>query len=193
MHSFKIARVGLVCLSVILSACAPQYRTFYEYKPISSPSDRQCVNGCLVIKQQCEATAIASYNSCETRAEIAYQACEGRKVYGYDDKGNWTCLYNCFCLRDSCTNYAANCEEPYKDCYVNCGGTVVATTQCVQNCEKAAPPSVVVYGEKPVAKKATTNVIQSKKKEESSGKKAPPQNADEKLKSMTEDMASQGK
>jgi hypothetical protein len=186
MKRFFCKQVLVISLLSIVTGCAPVYRTFYEYKPIASGTGKKCANECIYIKQQCESNAIQSFNACQARVELAYQGCMSRQVFGYDNEGVWGCQQNCFCFRDSCTDTTPSCEEPYKDCYVNCGGTVVATTQCVSNCEKALATSTVVYGEQP----KQVNAIKTKAsdKKQSSGSKKP-QSADEKLQNMLDQMS----
>lgn len=142
----------LIASILALASCGPTYQTFYDYKPMKNATSKRCANDCIALKQDCQSIALQDYNSCQTRAEIAYQSCEDRKYFGYNKKGEWECLENCYCFRESCSENSARCEESYKECYVNCGGTVVATTQCVSNCEEAAAPSRVVYGEQEKAK-----------------------------------------
>lgn len=131
----------LSLLAFVLPACSPVYRTQYTYYPISGRNGQMCSNTCLATKQSCIQNEQQNYQMCENQANFQYQMCESSKLYGYDSDGDWVCIANCFCSRNYCS--APNldyCEENYKECYLNCGGEVAATTSCVQHCDEEAEP-----------------------------------------------------
>jgi hypothetical protein len=138
-RTFQTCATFLAVLAV-LSSCSPVYQTHYNYYPISGREGQMCSNTCLVARQSCVQNEQQRYQACESQANLQYQMCELSKVYNYDSKGNWVCVVNCFCFKPSCASPSiGSCEEFYKDCYLNCGGEVVATTSCVSNCEEAVP------------------------------------------------------
>ena len=129
-------------LVILVSACGPTYQTFYDFHPLKNASERNCGGHCLKDKQNCRQMEQLMLRECESRAELQYQLCETRKIYGYDKKGKWECVDNCYCSRDSCSENTERCEEDYRNCYVICGGKITATTRCTSNCEEAAPPKI---------------------------------------------------
>ncbi len=130
----------LFLAALFLTHCSPVYRTDYTYYPIKGRQGQMCSNTCLVAKQSCVQSEQQNYQNCVNQANFQYQMCQNAKVYAYDDDGDWVCVDNCYCYRPSCSSpKIAFCEETYKECYLNCGGEVSATTACVSNCEEAAP------------------------------------------------------
>lgn len=127
-------------LLLLLNACGPVYRTTYQLSPPDSARGRSCVNTCQATLQQCEATETYAHEECENRAERGYQACEARKTYEPDPKKGWkkpVCVENCLdCSRAYCAPPDNDkCESRYRDCYVNCGGTVETIVECTSNCD----------------------------------------------------------
>lgn len=145
MLSVRLVTVSVLVVSaLVLQGCSPIYKTNYSYHPIAGKQGQMCSNTCLVSKQSCIQHEQQSYQQCESQAQMAYQMCEASKVWAYNAKGNLECVANCSCWRSSCSepDYG-RCEETYKDCYLNCGGEVTATTACTQFCDETAAPPVV--------------------------------------------------
>jgi len=122
-----------------LCACGPVYRTTYQFQPPDSQRGRECVNACQATRQQCEGNAEYAYQQCMNREESRYQMCEARKSFEPDPKKGWDkpqCVKNCApCPKPFCRQPdKASCDERYRDCYVNCGGTVEKTVECTSNC-----------------------------------------------------------
>lgn len=127
----------------VLCSCSPVYQTSYSYHPIAGRQGQMCSNTCLVTKQSCVQSLREGYERCEAQAEVSYRLCEAGKIYGYNKKGEVECIANCGCWRQSCSQPAyGQCEEAYKECYLNCGGEVTSTTACTSFCEEAQPPIV---------------------------------------------------
>lgn len=103
----------LAALTAFAAGCGPTIR--YVFTPPSSAEGRVCTSQCANAQQQCHSQQDASYQNCERQHDAAmrnYRACE-------DAKGKQ-------CQRPpSC--YSPNrsdCENPYRACYTNCGGTI---------------------------------------------------------------------
>ena len=136
----------LVILMILFSACGPVYRISHSYTPPGDLAGNTCANQCQLTQQQCEQSRFRNFQSCEHSADMNYNLCQSRKIYLYNnDSGRTECISNCFCSRRTCNRpNTAVCTNRYNTCYLNCGGTVVSTTQCVKNCEEAEPPSTQV-------------------------------------------------
>ena len=126
----------LSLLAVILFGCSPVYQTNYTYTPPKSSSGHTCILQCENNKLHCEQLEELRYQNCENKAESEYRDCEHDKVYGYDKKGRWSCVEDCYCWRSSCERNAERCDAQYRICYQTCGGKVKAHTVCVANCEQ---------------------------------------------------------
>lgn len=136
----------LLLLLAAVCSCGPVYQTTFSYSPPSDLPGNTCLNGCQSNQQQCEWNERSLHQECERRAEMDYNFCESGKRYSYNYKKKRTdCVENCYCSRDTCPEpNIPLCTDRYNSCYVGCGGTVVATTQCVSSCEKANPPTTQI-------------------------------------------------
>jgi len=108
------------CLNAILLAgillaagCGPTIR--YVFTPPASPEGRVCTSQCANGQQQCISQQDASYQNCERQHDAAmrnYRACE-------DAKGK-----QCHRPPSCYSPNRSDCENPYRACYTNCGGTI---------------------------------------------------------------------
>jgi len=108
-------RLSAVLLAWVLLAagCGPTIR--YVFTPPASPEGRVCTSQCANAQQQCHSQQDASYQNCERQHDAAmrnYRACE-------DAKGK-QCHRPPSCYSPS----RSDCENPYRACYTNCGGTI---------------------------------------------------------------------
>lgn len=136
----RYALILVIASALLVGACGPVYRTSYQFSPPESPRGRECANRCQATLQQCEANASYTHEQCLNRAEKSYQTCEARKKYEPDPKKGWKkplCVENCIdCARPYCAKADTEpCNERYRTCYVNCGGTVEKTVTCTSNCD----------------------------------------------------------
>lgn len=60
---------GLLFSVWLLSGCAPQYETRYEFTPPSSTSGLTCLNRCEVQARTCNLQCHLQYNQCSVKAE----------------------------------------------------------------------------------------------------------------------------
>jgi hypothetical protein len=148
-----------------LISCNPIYSTYYEYQPLKSQQSKQCVVSCQNEATRCTQRAQVVQQVCEARAEVAYQGCLASKVFGYDANGNFGCLANCYCWKESCgaPDYEP-CNTAHRSCYVACGGQIIARTSCIRNCDEASGPTTTILGEQKSV--ARTSKVVSKKAEE---------------------------
>lgn len=112
----------LLCAAILLLAGCQTTR--YEMHPPASNAGRNCVTQCGGIRETCRGNEIR-------RAQGEREACEHRA-----DRTLHSCLSNadskekrqeCEKKKPSCWNYEnyERCEEDYRACYVQCGGTVI--------------------------------------------------------------------
>ena len=128
--------LSALLLALLLSACGPMYETRYTFVPPKGSSGQACILQCENNRMQCEQLAEMRFQNCEDRADREYRDCEHEQVFGYDKKGRWTCVDNCYCWRDSCERDTDRCDALYRTCYQTCGGKVKAQTVCVANCDQ---------------------------------------------------------
>jgi|GEM_PF-1869708 len=132
-----LAAFGVLVVTTLVG-CSPVYRTTYAYMPIAGRQGQACSNQCDSARQQCQQMSRQITMQCQTQAQADYRLCEATKTYGYNKKGEVECLSNCYCSVASCSDPDfATCEENYKNCYLNCGGEVKASTSCVNFCDQA--------------------------------------------------------
>lgn len=111
MNKYRMAAL-LVCV-VLTAGCGP--RIHYVYTPPASAEGRVCTSQCANAQQQCRSQQDAGYQACERQRDSAmrnYRACE-------EAKGK-QCQYPPSCYSPS----RAECDNPYKACYTNCGGKI---------------------------------------------------------------------
>jgi len=115
-NSIKQIMVGI--LLAMLSGCS-----HCVYHPPASEAGRQCVVQCAGVREMCigneNARAQNERAACEQRNRVNYQTC--MKHAKTNDEAN-----ACSRAQNSCSANASTyrCEDSYRACYVNCGGTV---------------------------------------------------------------------
>lgn len=119
-----------------LSACSPVYQTNYNYVAPKSWKGKQCANRCLRDRSYCRARCQSSNQSCRNTANLeampAYLSyMEEQKKLGFSPTRD----VSSFADYSNCTDHCG-CESTYRECYANCGGQVIANTQCVAFCKK---------------------------------------------------------
>jgi hypothetical protein len=105
--------VAVLVTALVVAGCGPTIR--YVYTPPASPEGRVCTSQCANAQQQCHNQQDAAYQSCQRQHDAAmrnYQACK--------DAGGKQCQSPPYCSSSS----RSDCENPYKQCYTNCGGTI---------------------------------------------------------------------
>ncbi|AHF04986.1 membrane protein [Marichromatium purpuratum 984] len=133
MSSRSLKRlVFLATLAVALVACGPVYRTEYSYVPPADRAGKQCLNQCLNMRAMCrsqaESRAANARADCERNAMINYTAC---MATAKSDSERSKCSATSYCSQDADTR---QCEEEYRLCYENCGGTVSSYQVCEYGC-----------------------------------------------------------
>lgn len=130
----------LVCVTFLLAACGPQYRTDYLLTPPPTQSGRMCANNCLLVKQQCWQSCAMQQGSCEAIARLAarneyLEYVNQRQREGKEIKRTENSFYRSGNCRDG--DYcSAQCENNHHFCHVNCGGQVQERTYCVAHCDQ---------------------------------------------------------
>lgn len=105
---------------LLLGACKT---TRYEMQAPASDAGRACVEQCAEIRERCRSNEIRRARSereaCEHRAEASLHAC----IAGADNRDK---LKECDMHKPGCWSFEnyTRCEEDYRACYAQCGGTV---------------------------------------------------------------------
>jgi len=130
-----IALLGLL----LLAACGPEYRTTYHYTPPPSAEGKHCVAQCQTTQTYCRTNCGHEERSCRQDARwkaqrdydryVDRQLERGRKI----DRSPSSFESSYHCNDSSCE---ARCNEDFRICYNNCGGTVTSTTRCVSGCDQ---------------------------------------------------------
>lgn len=125
--------IALLTIVALLGACAPRYRTTYDFTPPRGQIGKLCSVQCAANHDSCrgEARNLAQgqYSQCAAQAQQEYQACLSAPA---DPRQPHTCI-----LRQ-CQSQADydNCDAEYRSCYSACGGAVVPQRHCVFDCPK---------------------------------------------------------
>ena len=136
----------LLVIITILNACSPVYQTSYSYTPPGDLASNTCANQCQLTQLQCEQNILRNLQSCQRRADLNYNLCRSRRFYPYNrinriGINGIGCFSNRFCNRRTCNGpNIALCTERYNSCYLNCGGTIITTTECVEHCGSSDQP-----------------------------------------------------
>lgn len=127
---------AVLSVGIFLAACSPVYQTNYGYVAPKSWKGKQCVNRCLRDRSYCRAQCQSSGQACKNTANL--EAMPAYLSYVEQQKKQNLPLDRSvgdFADYSSCTDHCG-CESTYRECYANCGGQVVANTQCVAFCKK---------------------------------------------------------
>ncbi|WP_041795432.1 hypothetical protein [Pararhodospirillum photometricum] len=141
-----MARVGrLLAVGLLIgvaAACGPIYETSYEFRAPRSPEGRVCTSQCLNWQQNCTHSCQRDEERCkdrereDARREYRRYVDEKRRA-GQKVTKTESSFYDGYgCARSSCRD---DCDSMYRQCFVNCGGSVVPNTVCTAFCDKAGP------------------------------------------------------
>lgn len=134
--------LSLSAALLLLSACGPEYKTFYSFSPPpQSVEATQCLQNCEIQQQQCRLLEDTRFTACRSEARADKLQCEadGNAQYQACLAKNPDKPKNCskpYCMENQCTNDRGSCEESYRTCYSSCGGTVTSRTECVSGCDQ---------------------------------------------------------
>jgi hypothetical protein len=115
-------RIWLVLMflaATLLSGCKT---TRYQFTPPPSDQGRLCVAQCASIKETCRGHEIrraqSEKNACERTEDQVFRACISKP--SSDEKA-------CKKQRKYCSSseHTWRCDEDYRSCYQNCGGTIL--------------------------------------------------------------------
>lgn len=127
--------IGFILL-LILTGCGPVIRKVHIYEPVKTESQRTCIMSCQMLKQSCTMNQQQTHQLCKANARLEYQSCKSSELWGYNKKGKYECIENCYCYESFCSEPdKEECEDQYASCYRGCGGKVTESMQCVSNCE----------------------------------------------------------
>lgn len=131
----RILIAPFLCLIItLLCGCGPVYETHYHYYAPQAWQGRKCVNKCLAARSSCRMECATLNQSCRNSADLA--ALPGYITYNHEaDKSgepNDTSL-NDFADTSGC-NASCGCNETFRECFENCGGTIKTTTVCTAFC-----------------------------------------------------------
>lgn len=130
--------IVLLITTLCLSGCGPQYQTTYSYIPPHSHYGRSCVNQCLNNRSNCNSQCQTNYQSCKTNANILAMPQYLLYIKAKNDANQpaYRSISD-FADYSGCSTYCG-CTSTYRSCFTNCGGSVLANTQCVAFCNKVA-------------------------------------------------------
>ncbi len=114
------------CLTILITACGPIYKTSYQYKQASSASGRRCIRQCLVQRTQCDTQCATQYNHCKA-TEGALRLVASGLLHTSKNQGSLPYISN-RCTKD------CGCVDTYNTCFASCGGIVHTHRQCTAFC-----------------------------------------------------------
>lgn len=120
----------------LLSGCGPVYETHYNYVPPASWHGRQCANHCLAKRSRCRTSCQSAKQVCRSAADM--DAMPAYLDYAQDQRNSGEPVVNSvsdFADYSNCPD-KCGCGSTYRACFSNCGGTVIANTQCVAFCNE---------------------------------------------------------
>jgi hypothetical protein len=128
--------VVLAGSALLLSGCGPMYQTSYSYIPPHSRSGRRCVNQCLNDRSMCRSQCQTNLQSCKTNANLIAMP----QYLSYVQTQNAAHQpinqsISDFADYSGCSSQCG-CTSTYHACFTNCGGSVIANTQCVAFCNQ---------------------------------------------------------
>ena len=132
----SFAFLSVLVIGLFLVGCAPVYQTNYSYIPPKSWKGKQCVNRCLSNRSICRSVCRSATQSCRNTANL--EAMPAYLQYVAEQKNQNQPLLRTvsdFADYSNCSDHCG-CESTYRECYANCGGQVMADTQCVAFCKK---------------------------------------------------------
>lgn len=136
MRTKSIFLLFAVIFSVLmLSGCGPEYQTVYSYVPPHSWRGRQCVNQCLTQRSYCQSECQSQDQTCRAEAQVAAMPAylhHERKMRKEGQGDDFTTVSD-YADYSNCTD-SCGCAATYRSCFENCGGSVMANTQCVAFC-----------------------------------------------------------
>lgn len=120
----------------LLAGCGPVYQTQYSYVPPHSWRGRKCINRCLTARSYCRGECQTNDQACHSNANVAAMPAYLAYVQERNSKGKPTYMnVSDFADYSNCSDHCG-CESTYRACFSNCGGEVIANTQCVAFCNQ---------------------------------------------------------
>ncbi len=119
----------LIAITILLSACGPQYSTTYSYIRPATGQGQSCAFQCENSRLQCRQNEELKYENCQSKnhtRQLSYDLC-------VEKNGKKKCSYP---TTSFCNKAYKQCKAAYNQCYTTCGGKVNSKTECVANCDK---------------------------------------------------------
>ena len=133
---------ALVTLLVV--GCGPVYETTYDLTPPRSAEGRLCASQCANTQQYCRRNCSLEMDQCKSRAREEgrreyYRYVQERREKGKSIDRSESSFENTY----SCSEIACKdeCGGDFRNCHVNCGGTVTPHRVCTAFCEDHAAPA----------------------------------------------------
>lgn len=138
----KQIRALLFLLLLPLSACGPIYETQYTMVPPKTAEGRMCIVNCQQGRNLCRQGCKIDERSCKAdarvRAEDDYRAyAHAQRVEKKPIKKSprdFEYAYHC-----STSRCDQECDTDHRQCYIDCGGQVIARTVCTSGCDQIPP------------------------------------------------------
>lgn len=131
---------ALLVFTAALSACdsTPAHKSISYVRP-ATPGGRMCIDQCGKSRSYCQDSCNldnrACYNDVQATAQKEYDAYARARFAKHVSvdmmPSDFERPEKCESAKQKCLS---ECDEPYKDCYSDCGGQVNVTTSCQFMC-----------------------------------------------------------
>ena len=133
----KTSVIGLLIFQ--LASCGPIYSTDYRFTPpagkSAGPAGKsagRCLDRCQADSDHCRREQADQKEFCEEQNQQLMDSCNRKILADKNRPANWT-----ECGRQlSCDYPESVCDQDYRGCYRECGGTVTEEQVCVMNCDQ---------------------------------------------------------
>ena len=111
-----------VSLIALMTSCAPEQKTVYQYSPPTSPQGRACVDECKQAHNVCESLCVKESPQCiyeaQQKAQTAFHEYEmNQQAMGKPVSLTPESFYN----DTQCAHTGCGCAQEYSICYQLCG------------------------------------------------------------------------
>lgn len=137
LDQYKMKKLNTLIILCTLVGCGPVMKTNYTFTPPKKPFGRLCANQCMYSKDNCLRNCHNNVIHCEQsnaiQAQLRYQQYVNMKLMRHEPIDRTVNDFTSYagCSEFSCKN---NCNENYRTCYTNCGGTITSSEECIAFC-----------------------------------------------------------
>lgn len=132
----------LLPIIFLIAGCGPVYETHYSYIPPHTQHGRECLNQCLTQRSFCRSQCATQKQACHAEADVAampayLESAHQARKSGQPDYETVSDFADYSACDTNC-----GCGSTYRQCFTNCGGTVIANTICTAFCPKTVVGSL---------------------------------------------------